>query len=60
MFKYLYDRFPNNKKYFYLIMAIFVFIIFLFGKGTIYNLYTKSGEYLPEKGHFIEIFKIFG
>jgi hypothetical protein len=60
LFKYLYNKFSNNKRYFYVIMAVFIFVIFLFGKKVIYNDYTSSGVYLPEKGYFIEIFNIWG
>jgi hypothetical protein len=60
IFKYLYDKFSNNRKYFYAIMMIFIFVVFLFGKGVIYNYYTNGGRYLPEKGHFMEIFNIWG
>jgi 4-amino-4-deoxy-L-arabinose transferase-like glycosyltransferase len=60
VFKYLYDKFLNKRKYVYTIMAAFLFVVFLFGKDTIYNSYTKNGKYLPEKGHFIEIFNTWG
>jgi hypothetical protein len=36
----------------------FIFAIFLSGKNIIYSYYTAGGRYLPEKGHFVEIFNI--
>jgi hypothetical protein len=60
VFKYLYGKFSNYKWYFYTIMVTFVFILLLSGKDLIYNYYTKNGKYLPEKGHFIEIFGNWG
>ncbi len=55
--KYLYNKFSNNRRYFYAIMMVFIFFVFLFGKGVIYNHYTNDQNYLPEKGHFMTIFK---
>jgi len=60
VFKYLHVKFLKNQRYFYAIMALFIFVIFLFGKEVIYNNYTKGGMHLPEKGHFVEIFNIWG
>ncbi|MGA3291928.1 MAG: hypothetical protein ABSC49_02135 [Candidatus Microgenomates bacterium] len=60
VFKYLYNKFSNKRRYFYAIMVAFLMVAFLFGKDVIYNNYTQGGKYPPEKGHFIEIFSKWG
>jgi hypothetical protein len=60
VFKYLYNKFSKNIRYFYVIVAIFIFVVFIFGKEVIYRYYTGGGKYLPEKGRFVEIFNVWG
>lgn len=58
LFSYLHTEFLDKKSIIYIIVIMYILAVFLSGKNIIYSYYTSNGQYLPEKGHFVEIFNI--